>query len=108
MVIPLENIILALIGALTGSSVCSIVVLLLQRKWTKQDKHDERVDALVDANKVLMIDKVRYLGKEYISNGEIHLEDKENLLEMYNAYKRLGGNGHLETVMNEVNHLKVI
>lgn len=104
----MEGIIIALIGALTGSGVSSIIVVLLQRKWAKQDKHDERVDALVEANKVLMIDKVRYLGKKYISEGEIHLEDKENLLEMYGAYKRLGGNGHLDTVMYEVNHLKVV
>lgn len=104
----MENLIIALIGALTGSGVSSIVVVLLQRKWAKQDKHDERVDALVEANKVLMIDKVRHLGKKYISDGEIHLEDKENLLEMYGAYKRLGGNGHLDTVMDEVNHLKVV
>ena len=60
----MENLIIALIGALTGSGVSSIVVVLLQRKWAKQDKQDERVDALVDANKVLMIDKVRWLGKK--------------------------------------------
>lgn len=99
---------IALLSALTSSGVCSIVVVLLQRKWAKQDKKDERVDALVDAQKVMMIDKVRYLGKKYISEGEIHIEDKENLKEMYDAYKRLGGNGHLDTVMYEVNHLKVI
>ena len=104
----MNALIIALIGALTGTGVSSIVIVLLQRKWAKQDKHDERVDALVDANKVLMIDKVRSLGKEYIAAGEIHLEDKENLLDMYTAYKRLGGNGHLDTIMNEVNHLKVI
>lgn len=104
----MENVVVVLIGALTGSGVSSIVVCLLQRKWAKQDKRDERVDALVDASKVQMIDRVRWLGKKYIADGEIHLEDKENLTEMYNAYKRLGGNGHLETVMYEVNHLKVI
>lgn len=104
----MENMVLALIGALTGSGVSSIVVVLLQRKWAKQDKHDERVDALVAATKVQMIDRVRELGKRYIAEGEIHLEDKENLIEMYNAYKRLGGNGHLETVMSEVKNLKVI
>ena len=104
----MDNLIIALISALTGTGVSSIVIVLLQRKWAKQDKHDERVDALVDANKVLMIDKVRWLGKKYIADGEIHLEDKENLKEMYDAYKRLGGNGHLETVMAEVNRLKVI
>ncbi len=104
----MENLIIALIGAVTGSGVSSIIVVLLQRKWSKQDRHDERVDALVDATKVQMIDRVRWLGKQYINDGVIHLEDKENLTEMYNAYKKLGGNGHLETVMSEVNHLKVI
>lgn len=101
-------ILVALIGAVSGSAVGAIVVACLQRKWAKEDKHDERVDALVDANKVLMIDRVRHLGKLYITDGEIHLEDKENLIEMYRAYKKLGGNGHLETVMSEVDHLKVI
>lgn len=104
----MESLIIALIGAVTGSGVSSIVVAVLQRKWAKADKHDERVDALVAANKVLMIDKVRSLGKKYIADGEIHFEDKENLQEMYDAYKSLGGNGHLDMVMAEVNHLKVI
>lgn len=104
----METIIVALIGAVTGSGVSAIVVACLQRKWAKEDKHDARVDALVDANKVLMVDRVRMLGKQYISTGEIHLEDKENLVEMYKAYKKLGGNGHLETVMAEVKSLKVI
>ena len=104
----MENLIIALIGALTGSGVSSIVVVLLQRKWAKQDRRDDRIDALVKSNKVLMVDRVRELGKQYIANGEIHLEDKENLREMYIAYKDLGGNGHLETVMSEVNHLKVV
>ncbi len=103
-----ETILLALIAALTGSGVSSIIVALLHRHWAKKDKHDERVDALVDATKVQMIDRVRWLGRGYIEAGEIRLEDKENLNEMYKAYKRLGGNGHLDTVMDEVNHLKVI
>lgn len=103
-----ETIIVALIAALTGSGISSIVIVLLQRKWAKQDMHDERVDALVDASKVQMIDRVRWLGRTYIEAGEIRLEDKENLREMYAAYKRLGGNGHLDTIMSEVNHLKVV
>ena len=104
----MDDLVLALIAALTGSGVSSIIVVLLQRHWAKQDKHDERVDALVDATKVQMIDRVRWLGRGYIEAGQIRLEDKENLKEMYKAYKRLGGNGHLDTVMTEVEHLKVV
>lgn len=104
----MNDLLLALLAALTGSGVSSIIVVLLQRKWAKQDQHDERVDALVDATKVQMIDRVRWLGRGYIESGEIRLEDKENIKEMYAAYKRLGGNGHLDTIMSEIDHLKVI
>lgn len=65
------------------------------------------MDAVVAGLKVLTVDRVRYLGKCYISDRSISLEDKENLEEMYRAYKGLGGNGHLQTVMDEVERLPV-
>ena len=51
--------------AATGSGVTAIILAILQRKWTKDDKRD----AIVDALKVLLIDRVRYLGQKYISDG---------------------------------------
>lgn len=98
------TILLAVIGS---SGVASIVVACLQRHWSKKDKGDERIDALVKAQQVMMIDRVRYLGKCYIEDGHIAIADKENLVGMYNAYKALGGNGHLETIMAEVDRLEV-
>lgn len=93
-------------GLITG--VFSVILACLNRKWSKQDKKDDRIDAIVTAQKVTMIDRVRHLGKIYISDGEIHLEDKENLKEMYQAYKGLGGNGHLDQIMSEIEKLKVV
>jgi len=99
---------LTLILAIVGSSgVASIVVACLQRHWSKKDKGDARIDALVEAQQVMMVDRVRYLGREYIKDGFITIQDKENLVSMYNAYKALGGNGHLETIMAEVDRLEV-
>ena len=98
------TILLAVIGS---SGVASIVVACLQRHWSKKDKGDARIDALVKAQQVMMIDRVRYLGKSYIEDGHIAIGDKENLVGMYNAYKALGGNGHLETIMAEVDRLEV-
>lgn len=86
----------------------AIVLAACQRKWAKEDKHDDKMDAVVNGLKVLTVDRVRYLGKSYISDREVSLEDKENLEEMYRAYKALGGNGHLETVMAEVERLPVV
>lgn len=100
----LLTVLLAVIGS---SGVASVVVALLQRHWSKKDKEDGRIDALVKAQQVMMIDRVRYLGKCYIEDGFITLADKENVTGMYNAYKALGGNGHLETIMSEINRLEV-
>ena len=100
--------ILTIILAVVGSSgIASIVVACLQRHWSKKDKGDARIDALVEAQQVMMIDRVRYLGRCYIKDGFVAIADKENLNSMYAAYKALGGNGHLETIMSEVDRLEV-
>ena len=91
------------IACLGSSGLTAIVLAILQRRWSCQDKQD----ALVAGLKVLTVDRVRYLGRCYILDGKISLEDRENLEEMYRAYKGLGGNGHLETIMTEVRKLPV-
>lgn len=91
------------IACLGSSGLTAIVLAILQRRWSCQDKQD----ALVAGLKVLTVDRVRYLGRCYILDGKISLEDRENLEEMYTAYKSLGGNGHLETIMSEVRRLPV-
>ena len=94
------NIALACLGS---SGLTAIILAILDRRWSKQDKQD----AVVAGLKVLTVDRVRYLGRCYIKDQRITLEDKENLEDMYRAYKALGGNGHLETVMDEVERLPV-
>ena len=90
-----------------GAGLMAIVMAALQRHWKKKDDRDGSIRALVNAQKVIMIDRVRYLGGKYLERGEILLEEKETLHEMYDAYKELGGNGHLETAMHEVDRLPV-
>lgn len=99
--------VLILTAVIGSSGISSIVVACLNHYWAKKDKGDKRIDALMEAQMVLMVDRVRHLGRIYISEGEISLTDKEALKEMYAAYKALGGNGHLETVMAEVEQLRV-
>ena len=101
------DIIIALLSAGLGSGMMAILLAWLNRRWARQDKQDDRMDAVVDALKEIMIDRVRYLGKRYISEKGISLEDKESIEGMFKAYKALGGNGHLDTVMDEVERLPV-
>ena len=92
------------IAALTGSGFTGIILAFLQRRWANQDK----TDAIVNALKVLMVDRVRYVGNSYIKDQQITMSDKEHLKEMHGAYKKLGGNGRLDPVMSEVDKLPVV
>jgi hypothetical protein len=100
----LSELLFGLAGLLLGSGPTAIALAVLNRKWQKQDK----LDAIIKGQKLIMMDRVRFLGKQYIANKGIALEDKENLVEMHKAYKALGGNGHLDTVMEEVDHLPIL
>ena len=90
-----------LLAVLGSSGLSAIIVAVLQHHWNKDS-------AVTTALKVLLIDRVRYLGRCYIEDGEIHLDDKETLTEMHKAYEGLGGNGDLDILMNEVSKLKIV
>lgn len=101
------GIVVSLLSGSIGAGLMTILLAMLQRHWAKKDAKTGKLEALVNAQKVVMVDRVRYLGSRYIKQKSVSLEDKETLIEMYNAYKSLGGNGHLETVMQEVEKLPV-
>lgn len=96
--------ILGLVAAWLGSSGCAaIITALLQRRWNKSD----RQDAVVDALKVLTVDRVRYLARCYVKDGEISMDDLQNMHDMHTAYTKLGGNGHLDTAMASIDALPI-
>lgn len=100
----MDGIVQIVVACLGSSGLTAIVLAIMQRKWACQD----RQDAIVAGLKVLTVDRVRYLGRNYIEARGVTMEDKENLEDMYRAYKALGGNGHLETVMHEVEKLPIV
>lgn len=101
------NLIIGILGAGIGSGIMMIFHAILQRRWQLKDRSAEKMDAQTEALKVMMIDRIKFLGKEYIKQHYVSLDDKETLKEMYHAYKRLGGNGHLQMLMDEVDKLEV-
>lgn len=91
-----------------GAGVMAIILAALQRHWRNTDGKNEAVNALVTAQKVLIVDRVRHLTQHYIEDGGISLEEKETIHDLYNAYKGLGGNGHLAAAMEIVDKLPII
>ena len=79
-----------LLGIVFGSSgLSAIIVAILNHQWAKKRGTSTKLDALCEAQKVLMIDRVRWLGESYIIRGYITLDEKESLAEMYEGCKRL-------------------
>lgn len=66
------------------------------------------VNALYKANRIQMYDRIKHLGKSYISQRQISAEDLEDLIDMHKCYHDdLGGNGFLDEIMEQVRHLPI-
>lgn len=89
-----------LIASIVGSVFAStgfwaLLTALLQRRDTK-----------AQMLKGLGHDRICYLGESYVKRGYITKDEYENLHDyLYQPYKKLGGNGTAEKVMQEVEKL---
>ena len=108
------GIIIAIIGGLLGGSAVAALINAIaegirqrrKRKYDKDDGKDKDIEAIKTAQKLMLYDRIRYLGLKYISDGAVDFDDRRILKEMHDCYhERLGGNGDLDNLMNEVNHL---
>ena len=103
------EILLAIIsGGAAASAVAgvfSVITWKLNRKASKEDKSDDITSGL----RMLLYDRIKYLGKSYIARGNIHTEELEDLIAMHNVYhNKLRGNGFLDELMIQVRRLPII
>lgn len=124
----MENWIFAIATGVTGAAVIklidNVVQWKLQRKAAKEDRTIEdgraeikkikqweedmetKVNALVNADKYIMFDRIRYLGQKYVAEKEVDFDDRRILNQMHDVYhNELGGNGDLKELMEAVNAL---
>lgn len=124
-----------IISVISGGAVVAIIEGVRealkwrrQRKATKEDRAEEKEEyrqhqadlkiqerlqiietqlkAQSEAMKYVLYDRIRYLGQAYISEGEIDFDDRRILNDMHRSYHSgLCGNGDLDVLMQEVNHL---
>lgn len=55
--------------ALGSSGLSAIIVAILNHRWAVKKGTSTKLDALLEAQKVLMIDRVRDLGERYITRS---------------------------------------
>lgn len=84
--------------------ICS--VLASSGLWTYISKKTEQKDLKTEMLIGLGHDRIVHLGMVYIERGWITQDEYENLNDyLYKPYKKLGGNGSAEKVMQDVSKL---
>ena len=70
---------------------------------------EQKVNALMEADRTLLYDRIKHLAKSYIKQKWISVEDYEDLKRMHKVYHdpdKLNGNGFLDGLMAEVEELE--
>lgn len=66
------------------------------------------IDVLVEADRTILYDRIKHIGKSYIAREYITLEELEDLERMHQVYHdkdKLNGNGFLDELMKTVKSL---
>lgn len=107
------------IGAAAIKLLESLILWLLNRRAAKKEGEagrrranaealEKTVGHLAEGQRIILHDRIKYLAKCYIKDGEIAMDDREDLLEMHRIYHNaLGGNGNLDAVMAQVLELNL-
>ena len=104
-----------IIAVLGGSALSALITQIgsyvsdrRKRKDAVEDKAEDKDAALKQGMKLLLADKIQYLGLRYIADGEIAFTNRKMLNEMHSVYHSgLGGNGDFDDLMEELNELPI-
>lgn len=104
-----------IIAVLGGSALSALITQVgnyisdrRKRKDTVEDRTEDKDAALKQGIKLLLADKIQYLGLRYIEEGEVTFSNKKMLNEMHSVYHSgLGGNGDFDDLMEEFNELPI-
>lgn len=94
----LESIIIYIATTIIGT-----ILGFVAAKFKKNKKKDLAIEQGVQA---LLRNEIIRRYREFESKGEISILDKENLEEMFEQYKNLGGNGTVKKMMDELLNLR--
>ena len=95
----------AIILAIISSGALSTLISGLFSIWQMRKK---KQDGVREGIKILLYDRIKFLGKKYIERGYVTTEELEDLTTMHDIYhdpEGLNGNGFLDALMNNVSKL---
>lgn len=90
----------AALGALVG-----VLSTKLKKNKEKEKAIEIKQKALEEGVQALLRNELVRRYREYEVKGELSILDKENIEEMFKQYEKLGGNGTVKQLMEELMHL---
>ena len=69
--------------------------------------HQGRKNGEAAGLQMLLKDRIKHLAKGYIARGSKTAEELEDLIEMHHIYKKLGGNGFCDALMEQVRTIPI-
>ena len=73
---------------------------------TALDDMQRQINATAEGVKLMLLDRILYLGQSYIKNGEISYDDRRRFHQMHDCYhKQLDGNGDADLIVEGVDEL---
>lgn len=95
----------AAIMSVTGISVYGFLKMKYNKMKEDKDSVDTRLSNLEKANLAMLHNKIYVQCANHLEEGFISINDLDDLDYLFNAYKKLGGNGTGETLYNKVKAL---
>lgn len=71
----------------------------------EQSAVERRLGNLEVGQQVILHDRLKFLGKAYLKDKEISLDDRDDFNKMYDAYHALGGNGNITALKGQIMQL---
>lgn len=88
--------------------IVTFLSFLIKRLYSKFKQEITTQKLLREGMIAMLHDRLYQLCTNYIANGEITVDELENLELLYNSYHNLGGNGTGTALFNRCKDLKII
>lgn len=99
-----KDIVTIVVAFVSSGAFSAIINAVLSARREKRQKET----GVTIGVRMLLYDRIKHLGKAYISRGSITTEELEDLIAMHKTYHDdLGGNGFLDALMKSVKALPI-
>lgn len=77
----------------------------LDKVKKRQEDFEAKLDAIRNAEMIILWDRLMHFGMQYIKRGHISYAEEDVIMKQYEAYHVTGGNGHLEQFIKRIKKL---